>query len=99
MKKVLCNNTDLPRVFAHVLDDGTIDIVRQDQRFTIIGESFTLIGTNPQGGGKTVLQIVNGKLIEDDIKFKEENPEPIEQKEKENGKESIGNDDGRTDKE
>jgi hypothetical protein len=93
MKKVLCNNTDLPRVFAHVLDDGTIDIVRQDQRFTVIGESFTLIGTNPQGGGKTVLQIVNGKLIEDDIKFKEETPEPIEEKETKNGEKPTGNDD------
>lgn len=92
MKKVLCNNTELPRVFAHILDDGTIDIVRQDQRFTIIGESFTLIGTNPQGGGKTVLQVIGGKLVEDDINFKEENPEPIEDKENDNGEKPTGND-------
>lgn len=74
MKKVLCSNSETPRVFAHILDDGTIDVVRQDQRFTILGESFTLIGTNPQGNGKTVLQVVDGKLLEDDIEFKVEEP-------------------------
>lgn len=72
VKKILCNNSELPRVFAHLLDDGTIDIVRQDQRFTIIGESFTLIGTNPQGEGKTILDVVGGKLQDEEINFKEE---------------------------
>lgn len=79
MKKILCNNSELPRVFAHQLDDGTIDIVRQEQRFTILGANFTILGTNPQGHGKTILQVVDGKLIEDDIKFKEDAPDvPIE---------------------
>lgn len=84
MKKILCNNSEVQRVFAHVLDDGTIDIVRQDQRFTIIGETFTLIGTNPQGDGKTVLQVVGGKLVDEDLKYKEDNPDG---KENNNGQE------------
>ncbi len=72
MRKVLANDPEHPRVFAHILDDGTIDIRRQDQQFTIIGENFTLIGTNPQGTGKTVLMVKDKKLVEDDLQFKNE---------------------------
>jgi hypothetical protein len=83
MKKILESNPhpEFPKVFCHLLDDGTIDIVRQDQRFTIIGRDFTLIGTNPgvRYNHKTVIRVVDGKLIEDNIKFKED----------EDGKEKI----------
>jgi len=75
MKKILCNDTEFTRVFAHLLDGGTIDIVRQDQRFTIIGESFTLVGTNPQGQGKTILNVVDGKVDTTEVKFKEQENE------------------------
>lgn len=72
MRKILSNDAEHPRVFAHILDNGTIDIVRQEQRFTIIGTEYTVIGTNPQGGGKTVLVVKNGKLLEDGVIFKKE---------------------------
>lgn len=70
MRKILCQNCEPKRVFAHQLDDATIDIVRQDQRFTVIGTDYTIYGTNPQGSGKTVLIVKGGKLVEDDIDFK-----------------------------
>lgn len=87
MKKILANDGFGKRVFAHLLDDGTIDFFREGHRVTVIGESFTLIGTNPQGTGKTVLQVVGGKLVEDDIKFKEEIKEDkVEEGEVKDGK-------------
>ena len=75
MKKILASNStdEFIRIFAHLLDDGTIDIVRQEQQFTIIGTDYILIGTNPQGGGKLVLQVKDGKLNTDEINFLEEN--------------------------
>lgn len=76
MRIVLSNDPGIPRprVFAHVLDDGTIDILREGHRITVIGEQFTLIGTNPQGNGKTILQVKDGKLVEDDLQFKTDDP-------------------------
>lgn len=79
MRKILCNNSEHPRVFAHLLDNGTIDIVRQEQRFTVLGKDFTMIGTNPQGTGKTVLTVANGILVEDNLTFKENDDAPTPQ--------------------
>ena len=72
MRKIICQNDEHKRVFAHQLDDGTIDIVRQDQRFTVVGNDFIIYGTNPQGGSKTVLMVKDGKLQDDDLEFKDE---------------------------
>lgn len=82
MRKILQDDEFGTSVFAHVLDDGTIDILRDKRhRFTIIGESFTLIGTHHQGTGQTIVRVKNGKLLEEDLKFKgekedEEEPTP-----------------------
>lgn len=72
MRKIICQNDEHKRVFAHQLDDGTIDIVRQDQRFTVVGNDFIIYGTNPQGGNKTVIIVKEGKLQDDDLEFKTE---------------------------
>lgn len=100
MRKVLCANSKYDRVFAHVLDNGTIDIQRQDQTFTIIpnADGFILIGTNPQGRGKTTLIVKGGKLVEETVKFKEDKPNGSENtndngQEREEENNQLGGDD------
>ena len=69
MKRIKDNDSD--HVFAHLLGKNTIEIVRQKQRFIISGTDFTLIGTSSTGKEKMVLTVEDGKLIEDDLKFRD----------------------------
>lgn len=69
MKRIKDNDSD--HVFAHLLGKNTIEIVRQKQRFIISGSDFTLIGTSSTGKEKMVLTVEDGKLIEDDLKFRD----------------------------
>lgn len=87
MKKILCTELEEglpPRVFAYLLDERTIDIKRNidsngvaKHRFTIVGNDFTIMGTNLQGKGTTVIQVKNGKLVEEGLKFKEVEDDPV----------------------
>ena len=69
MKRIKATNTD--HVFAHVLGKNTIEIVRQKQKFVITGTDFMIIGTTPDGKEKMVLNIEDGTLLEDELKFKD----------------------------
>ena len=69
MKRIKANDSD--HVFAHVLGRGTIEIVRQKQKFVISGSDFMIIGTTPDGKEKMVVNVEDGVLVEEDLKFKE----------------------------
>ena len=45
MKKVKCSNPNCQKTFAHILDDNTVDVLRQGHQFTVIGKEFAFIGT------------------------------------------------------
>ena len=73
MRRILCDDEFGTRVFAHVLDDGTIDYLREKtHRVMVFGDNFTLIGTNPQGDGRTVIVVKDVKLVEEGLRFKGE---------------------------
>lgn len=78
MRRILvANPSHKGLVFAHVMDDNrTVDIVRGNNKITITGKDFTVIGTDPfPSPGRTAVEVREGQLVEEDIKFKEDKPD------------------------
>lgn len=71
-KIIKCSNPNCNMPFAHLLDKGTIDVVRRDHHFTIPGKDYIFIGScgNRECGWNTSLVVKNGELVEDGVTFK-----------------------------
>lgn len=66
MKIIRCSNKpECDWIFARLYDEGTIELVRKDQRFTLTGKDFNILGTCKRCRSNTALVVKNGKLIID----------------------------------
>lgn len=77
MKRILCSSpTGCDWPFANILDNGTIEIRRKHNLFTIIGKDVIFKGTCHRCSYSTALIIKDGKLQEDsDLVIKDVNPQ------------------------
>jgi len=66
-RKIL--SSDENGIFAIAISDKTIEIKRRDQKFTITGNDFSLVGTSRGSDKATVLTVKEGKLDESTVKF------------------------------
>lgn len=73
-QRVLCSNPDCRGVFAHSLDGGkTLDIARgkMKHRFTIVGGTYSIIGTCTFCETRTSLSVNNGVLETEDLRLRD----------------------------
>ncbi len=77
MKKIKCSNSECDGVFAHLLSDKSMDIVRQKSQFTITGKDYTITGTCGKCGQKSTFFIEAGKFDTDGVTFKEKPVDPV----------------------
>lgn len=75
MKRIQCSNSECNKTFAKILDDGTIDVKRQTQRFTVVGEQYSMIGTCSFCQSRTTLVVAGGELDDSDLTFKDKEDE------------------------
>ena len=77
-KKILCAD-DADFVAAHQLSDNMIEIKRLDQKMIITGDDFSVMVTSPTKANAakerfTTITATNGKIDEDDLTYKDEQP-------------------------
>jgi hypothetical protein len=66
-RKIL--SSDGESTFAIAISDKTIEIKRRDQKFTITGNDFMVVGTSRKGDKATSLIVKDGKLDDSTVTF------------------------------
>jgi hypothetical protein len=74
MKKILCSKEGCSGVFAHQLSPRSIEIGRNNQKFLMTGLNWTMFGTCNWCSSRTSVTCENGKINEDELRYKEEEP-------------------------
>ncbi len=66
-RKIL--SSDGRAIFAIAVSDKTIEIKRRDQKFTITGNDFSVVGTSRNSNKATMLIVKEGKIDDTQVKF------------------------------